>query len=182
MNESFVMNNDVIYLESKIPKFKVSNLKEIMHETLRNYHLQGSDKDDTNYLVNIHQSNTQKINLDESNFGDFVESKIFIFLHKKTKDDFKNSNNGRKKDISNAQNTQVIKETDEIIGYSTLEMKKIFLSDDFKFQGKVNLIQKKKTDKNPEKKSVSKNKKAKVKAKNTDNKFNEKGERVIGNI
>ena len=60
MNESFVMNNDVIYLESKIPKFKVSNLKEIMHETLRNYHLQGSDKDDTNYLVNIHQSNTQK--------------------------------------------------------------------------------------------------------------------------
>ena len=44
-------------------------------------------------------------------------------------------------------------------------MKKIFLSDDFKFQGKVNLIQKKKTDKNPEKKSVSKNKKAKVKAK-----------------
>ena len=180
MNESFVMNNDVIYLESKIPKFKVSNLKEILHDTLRNYHLQGSDKEDTNYLVNIHQTNTQKINLDESNIGDFVKSKIFIFLHKKTKDDFKTN----KKDISNAQNTQVIKETDEIIGYSTLEMKKIFLSDDVKFQGKVNLFQKRKTDnKSPKKKSMSKNKnKNKQKNKINENKFDEKGERVIGNI
>ena len=180
MNESFVMNNDVIYLESKIPKFKVRYLKEIMHETLRNYHLQGSDKDDNNYLVNINQTNTQKINLDESNFSDFVASKIFIFLHKKTKDDFKKKNTGNKKDISSAQSTQIIEEKDEIIGYSALEMKKIFLGEDFKFKGKVDLIQKKKVDKSPEKsgkRSVSKKKKTK-----NENKFDEKGERVIGNI
>jgi hypothetical protein len=152
-----------------------------MYETLRNYHLQGSDKDDNNYLVNINQTNTQKINLDESNFADFVASKIYIFLHKKIKNDFKKKNTGAKKDISSAQSTQIIEEKDEIIGYSALEMKKIFLSDDFKFKGKVDLIQKKKGESKSQektgKRSVSKNKKGK-----NENKFNEKGERVIGNI
>ena len=101
-------------------------------------------------------------------------------MHKKTKDDFKKKNTGNKKDISSAQSTQIIEEKDEIIGYSALEMKKIFLGDDFKFKGKVDLIQKKKVDKSPEKsgkRSVSKKKKTK-----NENKFNEKGERVIGNI
>ena len=105
MNESFIMNNDLIYLESKIPKFEVSNLKKLMYETLKNYHLQGSDEDDNNYLVNINQTYTQKINLNESNLVDFVTSKIFIFLHKKTKNYIKKKNTVSKKNISSAQST-----------------------------------------------------------------------------
>ena len=52
MNEAFVMNNDILFLESKIPAFKASISGDIMYDTLRNYHQQGSDKDDKNNLVN----------------------------------------------------------------------------------------------------------------------------------
>ena len=85
MNESLVMNNDILNLETKIPIFKPINSKDIMYDTFNNYHQLGSDKDDNNYLVNINQTNTHKINLDESNFTSFVDSKIYIFLHKKVK-------------------------------------------------------------------------------------------------
>ena len=65
-------------------------------------------------------------------------------------------------------------------------MSKIFLGDDFKFKGKINLLEKKKTDNkksenNARKKSSSKNKKIKNE-KEKEKKFDEKGERIIGNI
>ena len=185
MNESYVMNNDILNLETKIPIFKPINSKDIMYDTFNNYHQLGSDKDDNNYLVNINQSNTHKINLDESNFTSFVDSKIYIFLHKKVKT--KNNAPKKEKDISSAQSTQIIENKDTIIGYSTLEMNKIFLSDDYKFKGKINLLEKRKTDnkkgeKTSGKKSTSKNKKIIKNEKEKEKQFDEKGERIIGNI
>ena len=44
MNNPFVNNNEILYLESKIPIFKASN-SEIMYDTLKNYHQQGSVKE-----------------------------------------------------------------------------------------------------------------------------------------
>ena len=163
MNESLVMNNDILNLETKIPIFKPINSKDIMYDTFNNYHQLGSDKDDNNYLVNINQTNTHKINLDESNFSSFVDSKIYIFLHKKVKT--KNTNAPKKeKDISSAQSTQIIENKDTIIGYSSLEMSKIFLGDDFKFKGKINLLEKKKSD-NKKSENNAKKKKVRVKIK-----------------
>ena len=184
MNESFVQNNDILYLESKIPVFKANNFGEILHDTLRNYHQQGSDKEDKNNLININQTNTHKINLDESNFAAIADSKIYIFLHKVTQENFRQKKDGKKKDISSAQSTEIIQNHDTILGYSSLEMNKIFLSDDFKFQGNINLVQKdlsnKKREKSSGKKSTSNiNKKNKNKS---ENQFDEKGERIIGNI
>ena len=50
-----------------------------MYHTLKNYHQQGSDKEDRNNFVNINQSNTHKISFDESNFTATAGSKIFVF-------------------------------------------------------------------------------------------------------
>ena len=55
MNNSFVNNNDILYLESKIPIFKAKNSNEIIYDTLKNYLQQGSDKEDRNNIVNINQ-------------------------------------------------------------------------------------------------------------------------------
>ena len=91
-----------------------------MYDTLKNYHQQGSDKEDRNNIVNINQSNTHKINLDENNFAAIAGSKIFIFLHKIIQGNFRKKPNGNKKDMSSAQSTEVIQNSDIIIGYSTL--------------------------------------------------------------
>ena len=149
MNSSFVNMNDILYLESKIPIFKAKNTGEIIFDTLKNYHQQGSDKKDTNNIVNINQTNTHKISLDESNFAIIAGSKIFIFLHKIIQSsNFRKKTNGSKKDISSAQSTEVIQNSDIIIGYCTLEMNKIFLSQDFKFSNKINILERKKIEKN----------------------------------
>ena len=132
MNNSFVNNNDILYLESKIPIFKAKNSNEIIYDTLKNYHQQGSDKEDRNNVVNINQSNTHKINLDESNFAAIAASQIFIFLHKIIQENFRKRQN-KPKNISSAQSTEVIQNQDIIIGYSSLDMNKVFLSEDFKF-------------------------------------------------
>ena len=108
MNNSYVNNNDILFLESKIPIFKAKNSGEIMYDTLKNYHQQGSDKEDRNNIVNINQSNTHKINLDENNFAAIAGSKIFIFLHKIIQGNFRKKTNGNKKDISSAQSTEVL--------------------------------------------------------------------------
>ena len=146
MNNSYVNNNDILYLESKIPIFKAKNSGEIIYDTLKNYHQQGSDKEDRNNVININQSNTHKINLDESNFAAIAGSKIFTFLHKiiQGKGNFRKKQNGNKKNISSAQSTEVIQNSDYIIGYSTLEMNKIFLSEDFKYSSKIDIVEKKK--------------------------------------
>ena len=104
----------------------------------------------TDNIVNINQSNTHKINLDEKNIVDLAQNKILIFLHKVTQEK-------KSKDISNAQSTQVIQTKDTILGYCSLEMHKIFLSDDFRFYGKINLIEKnvnKDEEKNKKKKNT----------------------------
>jgi hypothetical protein len=154
MNSSYVNINDILYLESKIPIFKAKNSGEIIYDTLKNYHQLGSDKEDSVNIVNINQTNTHKINLDESNFAAIVGSKIFIFLHKfvPNKGNFRKKPNGNKKDISSAQSTEVIQNQDIIIGYSSVEMNKLFLSEDFKFSIKTNLVEKKKTIKHKNKK------------------------------
>ena len=105
MNSSYVNNNDILYLESKIPTFKAKNSGEIIYDTLKNYHQQGSDKEDRNNIVNINQSNSHKINLDESNFAAIAGSKIFVFLHKVVQGNFRKKQNVSKKDISSAQST-----------------------------------------------------------------------------
>jgi len=158
MNNSLVMNNDILYLESKIPLFKANVFGDIIYDTLKNYHQQGSDKEDKNNLININQTNTHKINLDEKNIVDLAQNKILIFLHKVTQDK-------KIKDISNAQKTQVIQTKDTILGYCSLEMQKIFLSDDFRFYGKINLIEKN-VNKDAEKSPKKKNTKSKEKNKN----------------
>ena len=76
MNNSFVNNNDILYLESKIPIFKAKNSGDIIYDTLKNYHQQGSDKEDRNNIVNINQSNSHKISLDESNFAAIAGKEI----------------------------------------------------------------------------------------------------------
>ena len=189
MNNSFVNNNDILYLESKIPIFKAKNSGEILYDTLKNYHQQGSDREDRNNVVNINQSNTHKINLDESNFAAIAGSKIFIFLHKIIQGNFRKKQNGSKKDISSAQSTEVIQNSDIIIGYSTLEMNKIFLSEDFKYSGKINVVEKKKiikAKKNEKNEKSNMNKKGASKEKDTKNKkealYDEKGERLIGSL
>ena len=187
MNEAFVMNNDILFLESKIPAFKASISGDIMYDTLRNYHQQGSDKDDKNNLVNINQTNTHKINLDENNFASIASSKIFIFLHKITQESMtKKKNENNKKDLDNSQCTDIIQKKDTILGYCSLEMNKIFLSDDFRFSGKINLFEKDKKDKKDNKsgkKNSSNIKRNKSKEKlKVENNYNEKGERIIGNI
>ena len=190
MNNSFVNNNDILYLESKIPIFKANSSGEVIYDTLKNYHQQGSDKEDRDNIVNINQSNSHKINLDENNFAAITGSKIFIFLHKIIQGNFRKKNNGAKKNISSAESTQVIQNSDIIIGYSTLEMNKIFLSEDFKFSGKINVIEKKKViQKKNSKKNVAnnglneKNKKGASKDKDkTDALYDEKGERIIGTL
>jgi hypothetical protein len=184
MNESFVLNNDIIYLESKIPIFKANNFGDVLYDTIKNYHQQGSDKEDKNNLVNINQTNTHKINLDENNFNAIAASKIFIFLHKvTTKANFRQKKDGSKKNISSAQSTEVIQKDDSIFGYGSLEMNKIFLADDFRYSGKINLLEKKKEkDKNEKSgKKGMKSSKSKEKIKN-ENQFNEKGERIIGTL
>ena len=188
MNEAFVMNNDILFLESKIPAFKASISGDIMYDTLRNYHQQGSDKEDKNNLVNINQTNNHKINLDENNFASIASSKIFIFLHKITQESTKKKNESNKKDLNNSQSTDIIQKKDTILGYCSLEMNKIFLSDDFKFSGKINLVEKEKDKKDKRdnksgKKSASNIKRNKSKEKlKGENNYNEKGERIIGNI
>ena len=194
MNTSFVNMNDILYLESKIPKFKAKNTGEIIYDTLKNYHQQGSDKEDRNSIVNINQSNTHKINLDESNFAAIAGSNIYIFIHKIIQDNFKKKANGSKKDISSAQKTEVIKNYDNIIGYSIFEMNKLFLSEDFKYSGRINILERQKNTKNENEKknSLSKNKRGKSKEKDKKDKkdqkdkkellYNEKGERVIGSL
>ena len=82
MNNSYVNNNDILYLESKIPIFKPKNSSEIMYDTLKNYHQQGSDKEDRNNIVNINQSNTHKFNLDENNFLLLLQAKFLFFCIK----------------------------------------------------------------------------------------------------
>ena len=189
MNNSLVMNNDILFLESRIPKFKANVFGGIIYDILKNYHQQGSDKEDTNNLVNINQTNSHKINLDETNIVDLAQNKILIFLHKVVTQEKKS------KDISNAQKTQIIENKDTIIGYCSLEMSKIFLSDDFRFYGKINLIEKnvnKDDEKNQKKKNTKSNSKSKDKNKNKnlnkkekenkENQYNEKGERIIGTI
>ena len=177
MNNSFVNNNDILYLESKIPIFKANN--EIMYDTLKNYHQQGSDKEDKNNLVNINQSNTHKINLDENSFASIAGSKIFIFLHKIIQGNFRKKANGSKKDISSAQNTEVIQNSDIIIGYSSLEMNKIFLSEDLKYTNKINIFEKKKIAKN---KKVEKSGKKNEKNQKEKKEYEEIGERIIGTL
>ena len=186
MNNSFVNNNDILYLESKIPIFKVSN-SEIMYDTLKNYHQQGSDKEDRNNIVNINQTNNHKIDLDENNFSAIAGSKIFIFLHKIIQGNFRNKPNGYKKDISSAQSTEVIQNSDVIIGYSSLEMNKLFLSEDFKYSSKIKIVEKKKVVKNKKneknndrnRRGISKEKEMKEKK---DLLYDEKGERIIGSL
>ena len=190
MNNAFVMNNDIIYLESNIPIFKANINGDIIYDTLKIYHQQGSDKEDKPNVVNINQSNTHKINLDEKNIADIAQNKILIFLHKVTQEK-------KSKDISNAQSTQIVQNKDKIFGYCSLEMQKIFLSDDFRFYGKINLFEKdeKKEEgknrnesaKKNQKKKTKNNSKSKDKNNNInmnkkDNQYNEKGERIIGNI
>ena len=190
MNNAFVMNNDIIYLESNIPIFKANINGDIIYDTLKIYHQQGSDKEDKPNVVNINQSNTHKINLDEKNIADIAQNKILIFLHKVTQEK-------KSKDISNAQSTQIVQNKDKIFGYCSLEMQKIFLSDDFRFYGKINLFEKdeKKEEGKNRNESAKKNQKKKTKTnskskdKNNninmnkkDNQYNEKGERIIGNI
>ena len=193
MNNSFVNNNDILYLESKIPIFKPKNSNEIMYDTLKNYHQQGSDKEDRNNIVNINQSNTHKINLDESNFSVIASSQIFIFLHKIIQDNFRKRQN-KPKNISSAQSTEVIQNQDVIIAYSSLDMNKVFLSEDFKFTSKINVVEKKKfvqnkstTEKNKnDKAKKEKNKKGLSKEKEIKNKneplYDGKGERIIGTL
>jgi len=186
MNNSFVNNNDILYLESKIPIFKAAN-SEIMYDTLKNYHQQGSDKEDRNNVVNINQTNNHKINLDENNFAAIAGSKIFIFLHKIIQGNFRKKPNGSKKDISSAQSTEVIQNSDIIIGYSSLEMNKLFLSEDFKFSGKKNIVEKKKIVKNKknDKSNINRRGMSKEKDKEKDKKealYDEKGERIIGSL
>jgi hypothetical protein len=101
MNNSLVMNNDILYLESKIPLFKANVFGDIIYDTLKNYHQQGSDKEDKNNLININQTNTHKINLDEKNIVDLAQNKILIFLHKVTQDK-------KSKDISRS-NTYILR-------------------------------------------------------------------------
>ena len=60
MNNAFVSNNDIIFLETKIPLFKAKDSNNIIYDTLRNYHQIGSDKEDTNYLININQKKYSK--------------------------------------------------------------------------------------------------------------------------
>ena len=186
MNSSYVNINDILYLESKIPIFKAKNSGEIIYDTLKNYHQLGSDKEDSVNIVNINQTNTHKINLDESNFAAIVGSKIFIFLHKfvPNKGNFRKKPNGNKKDISSAQSTEVIQNQDIIIGYSSVEMNKLFLSEDFKFSIKTNLVEKKKTIKPKNEKSKSSAKKGASKEKKDKKEllYDEKGERIIGTI
>ena len=188
MNSSYVNNNDILYLESKIPTFKAKNSGEIIYDTLKNYHQQGSDKEDRNNIVNINQSNSHKINLDESNFAAIAGSKIFVFLHKVVQGNFRKKQNGSKKDISSAQSTEVIQNSDIIIGYSTLEMNKIFLSEDFKYSNKINVVEKKKIIKNKknEKNLNDRNKRGTSKEKEKIDKrvalYDQNGERVIGSL
>ena len=189
MKISFVNNNDILYLESKIPIFKAKNSGEIMYDTLKNYHQQGSDKEDRNNVVNINQSNTHKINLDESNFAAIAGSKIFVFLHKIIQGNFRKKQNGSKKDISSAHSTEVVQNSDIIIGYSSLEMNKIFLSENFKYSGKINVVEKKKitkTKKNEKNEKKISNKKGASKEKDIKDKkealYDEKGERIIGSL
>ena len=193
MNNSFVNNNDILYLESKIPIFKAKNSNEIIYDTLKNYHQQGSDKEDRNNVVNINQSNTHKINLDESNFAAIAASQIFIFLHKIIQENFRKRLN-KPKNISSAQSTEVIQNQDIIIGYSSLDMNKVFLSEDFKFSNKIKVVEKKKfvqnkksNEKNKNDKNRSdKNRKGLSKDKEIKDKnealYDEKGERVIGSL
>ena len=186
MNNSFVNNNDILYLESKIPIFKAKNSNEIIYDTLKNYHQQGSDKEDRNNIVNINQSNTHKINL-ESNFSAIASSQIFIFLHKIIQENFRKRQN-KPKNISSAQSTEVIQNQDIIIGYSSLEMNKVFLSEDFKFSSKIKVVEKKKfvQNKKNEKNKNEKNKKGLSKEKEIKDKnellYDEKGERIIGSL
>ena len=187
MNTSFVSNNDILYIESKIPIFKAKNSGEIIYDTLKNYHQQGSDKEDRNNVVNINQSNSHKISLDESNFAAIAGSKIFIFLHKILQGSFKKKANS-KKDNSSAHSTLVVQNSDIIIGYSTLEMNKIFLSEDFKYSSKINVIEKtkninnKKTEKKNDKNRRGLSKEKEVKDKKAVALYDEKGERVIGSL
>ena len=186
MNNSFINCNDILYLESKIPIFKASN-SEIMYDTLKNYHQQGSDKEDRNNIVNINQTNNHKIDLDENNFSAIAGSKIFIFLHKIIQGNFRNKPSGKKKDISSAHSTEVIQNSDIIIGYSSLEMNKLFLSEDFKYSSKIKVVEKKKVVKNKKneknndrnRRGISKEKEMKEKK---DLLYDEKGERNIGSL
>ena len=186
MNNSFINCNDILYLESKIPIFKASN-SEIMYDTLKNYHQQGSDKEDRNNIVNINQTNNHKIDLDENNFSAIAGSKIFIFLHKIIQGNFRNKPSGKKKDISSAHSTEVIQNSDIIIGYSSLEMNKLFLSEDFKYFNKIKVVEKKKVVKNKKnEKSNDKNRRGMSKEKEMKEKkdllYDEKGERIIGSL
>ena len=159
MNNAIVMNNDIINLESKIPIFKSNINGDMIYDTLNIYHLQGSDKEDKTNIVNINQSNTHKINLDEKNIVDIAQNKILIFLHKVSQEK-------KSKDISNAQSTQIVQNKDTILGYCALEMQKIFLSDDFRFYGKIDLIEKNvsKGDGKNRNESAKKNQKKKAKS------------------
>ena len=186
MNNSFVNNNDILFLESKVPIFKAKNSDEIIYDTLKNYHQQGSDKEDRNNLVNINQSNTHKINLDENNFAPIAASTIFIFLHKIIHENPRRKPNGSKKNISSAQNTEVIQKPDVIIGYAALEMNKIFLSEDFKYKNKLNIVEKKRNEDTKKNEKKNSNKKGALKDKETKEKkeaiYDEKGERIIGTL
>ena len=195
MNNAFVSNNDIIFLETKIPLFKAKDSNNMIYDTLRNYHQIGSDKEDTNYLININQRNSHKINLDEKNISTFVDSKIYIFLHKSIPISNSNNkkNNSAKKKVTNAPVTEADDNPSIIIGYTSLEMKHIFLSEDFKFIGKINLMEKMNPNKKNEKnsgKGSSSNIKNKTKGKGKEKKdkiinealYDEKGERVIGSI
>ena len=190
MNNSFINANDILYLESKIPIFKASN-SEIMYDTLKNYHQQGSDKEDRSNIVNINQTNNHKIDLDEHNFSAIAGSKIFTFLHKIIQGNFRKKPNGNKKDISSAHSTEVIQNSDIIIGYSSLEMNKLFLSEDFKYSSKIKIVEKKKVEKGAKNKKNEKgndrnrrgiSKEKEMKEKKDLLLYDDKGERVIGSL
>ena len=102
-------------------------------------------------------------------------------------------NNSAKKKVTNAPVTEADDNPSIIIGYTSLEMKHIFLSEDFKFIGKINLMEKMNPNKKNEKnsgKGSSSNIKNKTKGKGKEKKdkiinealYDEKGERVIGSI
>ena len=195
MNNAFVTKNDIIFLETKIPLFKAKNSNEMLYDTLQNFHQIGSDKEDTNYAININKRNSHKINIDENNISSFIDSKIYIFLHKSnpptsSSNSNKKNNSKKDKDINENKNS-------DIIGYSSLELKKVFLSEDFKFTGKCNLVEKKKINSNKknDKRSPGKRSSSNLKNKTKDNEkgkkdkaainealYDEKGERVIGSI
>ena len=88
-------NNDIFYLESKIPVFKKPFKNQTVFDSQKKPHQFGSDEEDSENQLNFNVVNLHKIDLSQENIEVLENEKIEFFL---TRSGVRPKKNGRNKD------------------------------------------------------------------------------------